>query len=310
MLNLKRKNYLLIIFLIVLGVYFYRLNLPPAEDSELETTSNATVNTHVNDLIINQNDNSIYNIAINEPTELDFLTKQQVFDIRKKYAAMSPAVIPADYTPSDTVFGQIEDNKPWWGLITTKPGEHSIDGLSEESRFVNNPLLLVGVTDSSFRRVLELEIPGNYPKPTSLSFYPSKKTIIVVYNLLDYCREQGLLNNDGTFWVDGKIGDLVLECINARDFGYNYAYAYSAPNIAFNNKNDNLTTGVYQINDFLHTGGSCRYPGGCNNASPYQGFLYLDAPKMLPASIGIRLWKQKPQDMNSPADLYYIINFQ
>lgn len=296
---------LLIIFFIVLGIYFYRLNIP---NNDLNPEK--VENTHVNELFINTKDNSTYNVPINEPIELDFLTKQHVFDIRKKYAAADQPIIPANYTPSDTVFGQIQDNKPWWGLITKNPGEHSIDGLSEESRYINNPLLLVGVGDSSFLHVPEVAKPGNYPKPTSLSFCPSKKTITVVYNLLNYCREQGLLNNDDTFWEDGEIGDLVLECINARDFGYNFAYAYSSQNISFKDPNNNLSTNVQQLQDFLHTGGSCGYAGGCNNASPYQGFLYLIAPKILPASIGIKLWKQQPQDINSPPDLYYIVNFQ
>lgn len=302
---------LLIIFFIVLGIYFYRLNTSSQGDS-LNAGSEMIKVLHINDLIINQNDTSTYNISINEPTELDFLSKQQVFDIRKQYAAMYPAFIHANYTPSDAVFGRIEDNKPWWGLIGVMfagPGQHSIDGLSEESRVINNPLLLFMVDPNFWFVDLKLGGASIYPKPVSLSFQPSKKTINVVYDITNYNTEANnylVKNANETF---GGSNNYTLEGVNARDFGYNYAYAYSIQNIRFADSGNDLSTKVQQLLDFLHTGGSCGYPDGCNNASPTQKFLDF-TEIALPAQLKISLWKQMPRDEYAPADLYYIINFQ
>ncbi len=304
--DLKRKNFLLIIFLIALGIYVYQQNSSSYNDIENRTK----IDTRVNNLILNENDTSIYNVAINEPTELDFLTKKQIFDLRKQYAAQTPTILPSDYSPSDIVFGQIEDNKPWWGLLTNEPGEQSIDGRSEESRFINNPLLFFGINNGYIKHIRKNEQSEIYAKPISISINPSKKTIYVTYDILGYYRDLGLLFDDNTFRIEGGVGDLVFECVNARDFGYNYAYAYSSQNISYGEHVNNLSTGVQQLQDFIHTGGSCGYNGGCNNASPYQDYLFFRAPMTLPAQMAIKLWKKKPINENSPADLYYFVNFQ
>lgn len=101
-----------------------------------------------------------------------------------------------------------------------------------------------------------------------------------------------------------------MECINARDFGYEYVYAYSNNNIFFDDVNNNFANKVYHLDDFLHTGGSCGYPGGCNNGSPRQDFLYFSLDNEVPASLGVKLWKQNPENINAPADLYYVIKIQ
>jgi hypothetical protein len=80
-------------------------------------------------------------------------------------------------------------------------------------------------------------------------------------------------------------------------------------NILFNQSGNNLSTDVQQLQDFMHTGGSCGYSGGCNNHSPTQRNLEF-TETALPAQLGIRLWKEMPQDKNAPADLYFAIILQ
>ncbi len=301
------KNFLITVFFIVLGIYFFRLNT-----SNQDVGSGKAENTPVNNLFIDTKDSSNYRIPINEPIELDFLSKQQVFDIRKKYAAAAQPIVPADYAPSETVFGQITDGKPWWGLVGQdyyESGQHSIDGLSEESRIINNPLLLLTLHSQFGISLIHQDGPNLYPKPISLMLKPSQKTISVVYDITGYniaadnflkTSVQEYFTNTNKYSLDG---------INARDFGYEFAYAYSVNNISFDDSSNNLSTNIQQLQDFLHTGGSCGYEGGCNNGSPNQPYLHFKTTS-LPAQLGIRLWKKMPQDKDATADIYFTITLQ
>ena len=48
--------------------------------------------------------------------ELDFMTKKEVYDLRKRSVLQHNGLIREGYEPSEAVFGQIEDKKPWWGI--------------------------------------------------------------------------------------------------------------------------------------------------------------------------------------------------
>ncbi|MBR2525099.1 hypothetical protein IKE67_01400, partial [bacterium] len=80
-------------------------------------------------------------------------TKDEILSIRKQFVKTS--IFNTDnYEPSKNVFGQIADKKPWWGVdyISCSDPNLSVNvrknGNSEESRFVNNPNVLVGVSMS------------------------------------------------------------------------------------------------------------------------------------------------------------------
>lgn len=329
----KLKDCLLIIFFILLGICCNQYNKLVLEslrnpimnymeekgyvhenNPEKFKVQQFTVETnlHANKLIINKKDDSTYNIQINKPVELDFLSKQKVFELRKKYAAMTPKFIKKNYKPNEIVFGQIQDKKPWWGLngmMFGGSGRHSIDGLSEESRSINNPLLLFMVDPNFWFVDLKLSGAEIYPKPVSMTFQPSKKTIKVVYDITSYNKEMNNYLTKSAHKTFGDSNEYSLVGLNARDFGYNFAYAYSTKNISFDQPDNNLSLNIQQLKDFLHTGGSCGYPGGCNNLSPEQKYLDFTETK-LPAQISIKLWKKVPRDKNAPADLYYIIDFK
>lgn len=301
------KNFLITVFFIVLGLYFYKL-----KTIDNNVSPEKIQNTHINNLFIDTKDSSSYRVPINEPIELDFLSKQQVFDIRKKYAAACQPVIPKNYAPSDTVFGQITDGKPWWGLVGENyydSGQHSIDGLSEETRSINNPLLLFVLNTQFGVSLVNLDGPNLYPKPISLTYKPSQKTISVVYDISSYNAAADNYLKTAAHQNFVNENEYALQGVNARDFGYDFAYAYSANNILFDDSSNNLSTSIQQLQDFLHTGGSCGYEGGCNNGSPNQTYLHFKTTA-LPAQLGIRLWKKTPQDKNAPADIYFTITLQ
>jgi len=80
------------------------------------------------------------------PAEFDFKSKAEILDWRKEAVMRHPELIQGKYEPSDAVFGQIADRASWWGIegeFFHDSGAKSIEGVSEESRFVLNPFLLV-----------------------------------------------------------------------------------------------------------------------------------------------------------------------
>lgn len=253
-----------------------------------------------------ENDSSgILNIEINLPIELDFKTKAQIYEIREEYVSQYPQLAPKNYRPCDDIFGQIEDNKPWWGMegqFFYGSGEKSIAGLSEESRFILNPYLLVGVDEGRAYIV-------NNPKLKPKAFYPEPKTLIwkkscpcakVTYDITKYWKNSSAY---GYFSVTEK--NLNLIAYNARDLGYNYFYLVpdKSPNIISGNK----TTQAVPINYFFHKGGSCGHPQGCNNMSPDDANFWFEV-KRLPARIYTKLWKNQPKNSKEKADMIFIIN--
>ena len=229
-------------------------------------------------------------ISINPPRELDFKTRKEVFSVRKKMLKKYPIFTKDGYNAKGPVYAQVEDNKPWWGLqgIECKGnGQHSIDGLSEESRFIDNPFLLVGIDQEAYSFGADAKCSGRYPKPSNLKFDTKKKFISVSY---------GLMPDDRPYRFTGQ---------NARDLGYSFGYAEKLSGIEFVQK-DNISTDIYEFKDFLHVGGSCGYPGGCNNGSPAQPQLQFRVPKKK-GSIRFKLWKKRPATKDEKADLIYEI---
>ena len=252
-----------------------------------------------------QQESSIINIPVNRPVPLSYKTKQEVLDLRKHFVDKSIFKDP-NYEPSEEVFGQIEDNKPWVSIKECKyksTNQADIEGQSEESRFINNPALLVAVDygfyGSSCEKYLERHIP--YPKetPESISYDKSKNEITVVYEELPYC------NAKGKTWY-------ILKGLNARDLGYKYGYVdMNKTNFKMHfTEKDNISNSIVEFVDFIHTGGSCGVPGGCNNASPDTpplNFRHLCGGKNdrlgKNRTIYIKLWKNKPSSPLQEADI-------
>ncbi|MCP4594805.1 MAG: hypothetical protein GY842_29080, partial [bacterium] len=142
-----------------------------------------------------------YAVVLNRPVELDFLSKADVLRFRRDAVAQHPRLIDPDYSPSRAVFGLIEDGLPWWGNAGQYfhgPGAKSIEGPSEESRYIVNPLLLVAVDlvglspwcggfawDGSRISQSELNDP-NFPlycPASALTWWPRESRAEAVYDL-------------------------------------------------------------------------------------------------------------------------------
>ena len=245
------------------------------------------------------------NITVNYPVDLTKFSKKDVYDLRKQFISKSIFANP-NYEPSDFVFGQIVDYKPWMSVyICEKPDSigHNIEGPSEESRFIVNPTILVALEYPFYLKNKQNETWCNSKEtmliPKSVSYSGAAKEITVTYKKLPVNIE-----NNSFYQFNG---------INARDLGYRYIYIDKSKSTyipQFTNEN-NPANEVEEFNNFLHLGSSCRHPEGCNNGSPRQpAFEFTYNTKdysQQNVRIYIKLWKEYPQSFNTPADINEII---
>ena len=305
---MRRSTLYLLAVLIVLGYFKY------SWDQELRRTKVLVAQTWparqaANTLAMPQPlpSHQTLDILTHPPLELDELSREDIFTLRKESVARHAHLVSGEYAPSPAVFGKIIDGKPWWGLrgqLCHGPGKSSIAGLSEESRFLVNPFHLLYLDEAKmFNRP-----PGCYPvyaRPASLVWSLDQTQAVARYDLSRFRREKralGLPAWNTTFTLDR---------LNALDFGYHYLYIN--PKRSKNIKPAGKTTRVLkepcQLKGLIHLGGSCGYPGGCNNGSPYQGELYFRV-KSLPATVHAVLWKQPPENKKQEPDFTFILQLE
>lgn len=268
------------------------------------------------------NDNKMLNIRdysnfqsvqVNPLSEYNYLTKKQIFDIRKNHVKNS-LFSKEDYEPDTRVFGAIADSKPWWGTVTCgklnyKGDYHErIEGASKVSAQMNNPDALVGLSlpflpwDLGYNKEF---CTADYSKflPISIQYSEENNLIIAKYKLTkNFLKFRARVNGRNTRYP------IQLSGLNALDFGYDYVYAYDTKNISMYDQNYNVTDDLKIFRDYIHLGGSCKYKDGCNNISPMQNDLMFTVTA-LPAEINLKLWKKKPMNKYIKADMYYRIQF-
>lgn len=243
-------------------------------------------------------------ILPNNPPELSYKTKKEILDLRKQYVQNSFFANP-NYQPSEEIFGGIVDGKPWvkFSNCFQDDGTSNVDGKSYVGLFIANPSFPVLI--SYFYRYYENDnsewvqwFCKNSPKrllPYVAYYHKDKKEIEVLYPKLIKTYNNKLYEFTG---------------LNAKDFGYRYMYidkAKSSYNIKFPAK-DNVSNQIYEIQDYIHLGNSCKVKGGCNNISPYQPYFEFsvdedsdNSPKG--SQLYIKLWKNKPVSPDADADL-------
>lgn len=273
--------------------------LLPIEQQTAET-NDTPQKAFVNDVAQKYKDKQNTNITVNYPVSLSYLAKEKIYAIRKRYVSQSIFENP-NYEPSEFVFGQIESGKPWMRATICgrmEDGKYEINGVSEESRFINNPTVLVA-----------LEYPfsvtnPNYPDcdsvqaimlPKSISYNGKTNEITVVYRNLPV-----VIQNNSFYQFNG---------INAKDFGYDYFYLDKSKSTYQPEffSNDNPSERIMQFQNFLHLGSSCGHEGGCNNGSPRQPALEFtyksEKYTRQNVKLYLKLWKSPPPSPDAPADI-------
>ena len=124
----------------------------------------------------------------------------------------------------------------------------------------------------------------------------------------DVSRCLAEINRWTTRPLDVTLASFSLIAYNARDMNLNYIYLSlkDSRNLFKVNPPDSPCA----IPHFIHRGGSCGYPGGCNNASPYTPEISDIEIERLDAQAVIWLWRQKPVSIEQPPDMTFVINFR
>lgn len=228
------------------------------------------------------------NIPVNPPSDLNGKSKQDIAAARANFIK-NGLFGKEEYELSDSVFGQIEKTKPWISIETmncrnTMP--LGTQGLSEESRFINNPSALIMI-NMAMLVVNTQDCPEDmWIMPKSIEYFKAKNTIKIHYNLSYFISKVPQENRrTALFTLDG---------LNARDLGYNWLKVNNTQNIQFSVNNSALGH-PYPLRDFIHVGGSCRVNGGCNNSSPRQQEFEF-AITQLPAEIDLNLYRKMTDD--------------
>ncbi len=297
-----RLSYVFFLVAVFLIIQVYRANV---DVYEKQVSKNAAAAQFEAQKRYDETDNRLKNMTgitplrINPTENYNYKTKEEIYEIRKQYVKTS-LFATADYSPSSAVFGQIEDKKPWYGLkyqncIHSVLGTQAATyGNSEESRFVNNPDNLVGILNGGY-------IPkGDYRnKP-----FCTDSKLWLIPKKSEYNAETNTIET--TYFYPLDHSGFTMTGINARDFGYNFAHADKYSNIEFTNSK-NISNSISRFADFIHTGGSCKIEGGCNNDSPHQPELDFSFGGKHTARIHLKLWREQPQSPLDEADINYEI---
>lgn len=245
------------------------------------------------------------------------ITQQELYKARTNAAEKYKNLLLDTYEPSDLIFGQCENKKPWWGvwgMHVFREGQHAIEGPSKESGYVLNPYRLfaaeannVGLWDKAKMSDEDMRNPSfPYLWNSGPVLFNAKTGIAqVIYDISDYNKRLAAWKKCMRFPVD-SINGFSLIGYNARDFGYSYVYLdpIRSKNIA------KWRAQPVNITQFLHCGGSCGYPGGCNNMSPHIRELDSNKLLQLPARAYLKLWKLEPESVSDPPDFVFVIDFR
>jgi hypothetical protein len=269
-------------------------------------------------------------LRINSMSELSYKTREYVFKMRERHVARS--LFPqSNYSAANgTMLAGIQDNKPWISIHAVYTPSR-VDGPSEESRFINNPNLLVAIiagngyfssprTDEQRRDNPRMHFEEDkfhtFFIPTKMSYCERPLTIIAEYPMTRFLEKYiGFWRGSRKEEMLGK-QTFLLTGLNARDLGFPYGYAEKVSNISFIESSSNISNSVAQFQDFIHTGGACQVEGGCNNASPYQPMLVFrldDYPynQITGAAkntyMKFKLWKNYPNSKTDKADVNFVI---
>jgi hypothetical protein len=273
----------------------------------------ATARAHGNSLALGTQANAeSVDVPINAPGQLSFKSKADILEMRRNIVNQTPSLLASPYSPSPNVFDAIEDGRPWWGMegsFVWGAGDLSIAGESEESRFLLNPFLLVGANSRSALiwdpdKLFDSDFADKtFPYcwlPQSIRCYPKDSLIQVSYDVTQYNNALAARRNKLKLQTV-QIFSFGLIAYNARDFGYSYIYLDTGKSLNIQAKTPlACATGIRQM---IHCGGSCHYPGGCNNMSPAQPEIDEFQCTQLPARANIFLWKNKPASINDKPDL-------
>ncbi len=257
-------------------------------------------------------------LPLRQPEQFNYLTREEIYQKRISSVLAVPNLLQRDYRPLENVFEQIVDGKPWWGLhgsFVFEKGQRSLEGESEESRFILNPFLLValnswtaGIWDKDRVSEEDLRLP-DFPfcwQPYIARFFPKRKAIQIGYDVT--CFDRSLKRYDRLLRDREPNRGFGLVAYNARDFGYNYIFVPIDQSKSIVNTSRNKHPVLIQ--QYIHSGDSCGCSEWCNNMSPEQEEIDHFELKALPATLKALLWKRKPSSLTEEPDMTVVIELR
>jgi len=249
-------------------------------------------------------------IGLNDPVELDFLSKGQFFGLRKAYVDEHPDLVSGEYHPYEAVYGKIEGDRPWWGLngqFCLGEGSFSIAGASEESRHIANPFLLLSLDEGKgFSVPAYRDCFPTYPRPVLLMWYPDEARAEATYDMTRLISEREQLKIGKPFFDPDSI-EMKIDNFNARDFGFNYFHAEASDGV-IDAPGGALFEEAVNMEDHLRHGRGCDHPEGCNNNWGNYPKTFLIIEK-IPSLVNFKLWETEPEDISQEADFTFTIRF-
>lgn len=302
-LNEEQIKNTICIILIVIGIAI--IGIGKFKDSKLSEKferPNQNVSIYSMDVNMKLAEKGVADIEVNYPTKLSYKTKKEILEKRKRY--VDKVFNLPKYKPNEEVFGQIEDNKPWISIDAAscfwKFNMDRDKGPSEESVFLNNPMVLIGAEMPYYGYLYDNNCTtDNYFMPYSVTLDENNNLITVKYNVSNLYKH---LSAD----VQKKYL-FVLNALNARDFGYQWGHVFNTSNVKFKEKV--ITSSSYYFLNYIHVGMSCGINGGCNNGSPFQQELNFKILSV-PASIDMALWRNQPETIKANSDIKIRLLFE
>jgi len=307
--NFTAREVLLVLTAIMLlacyGIYRILTSANQPSAPQTPQNNNAVINISASD--------GITDVPVNALMDFDGKTKAEVFKIRDGFVQTS-IFKSKDYKPSEEVFGQIEDKKPWYGSACDPNYAKDISaGDSFVSVYINNPSALVMLA-RPFNFAGKACAVETLLIPAKISYDKKENLIEVRY---EYNTDYETFER--TFFGDASWPGVILQLtgLNARDFGYNWVIVdgktstvrhvtcdLSKGSLNSNScKYSDFLNEPYEFKDFIHSGGSCGLPGGCNNTSPMQQELQFALGWRLSNVMNLKLWRARPKSKNAPADM-------
>ena len=257
-------------------------------------------------------------LTLNRTQHFNYLSREEVLKHRTNAVMAVPSLVNAPYTPTSAVFDEIVDGKPWWGMAGQYiwgEGQRSIEGPSEESRFILNPYLLVAANPWTAKiwnqeQITEEDLNNqDFPytwTPQELRYWPSRKMAQAIYDVTAFNGKLKAVSSKlETTEPNYRFG---LVAYNARDFGYGFLFI--SPQQSTNIENSFRGNFPIEIKQYIHSGDSSKYPGGCNNMSPAMDEIDKLTIKQLPARAVVYLWKTRPPLSTAPADFTFVLDFK
>ncbi len=257
-------------------------------------------------------------IPLNPPQHFNYMTRAEVLKLRANAVMSHAQLINSPYEPAASVFDEITNGKPWWGMAGQYiwgEGLRSIEGPSEESRFILNPFLLVAANPWTAKIWNAAQITGqdlqnpDFPytwTPQELKYWPRRRMAQVIYDVTAFNGKLKQLDNKLEITDENVRFGLVA--YNARDFGFNYLYISAG--LSSNIENAKKLNDPVEIGQYIHTGDSSKYPGGCNNMSPAVDEIDQLSVTKLPARATVLLWKRRPARLGDTPDFSFVLDFK